>query len=213
MKERVIRICSKGKIALNYRGTELLQKHAGESDEDAWNRMKGRIGNGTDLDQTTITVPGATPSASSIPPSPLPKIEPICGDPISEGGTVDPEGGVTPTPSQNPEQTPLSIFGTSSDQESVVLNTENSTSSLNLLGKIEGWGIGPASVIRKARVGTTKLNIAQLKKAIEGVPEGSNIDFVLEIDSMTGAQLRKFITNLPDGSTYDLSMVKEDPSK
>ncbi len=46
MLERLVRLCARGKIALNLRGKEYLQAEPGESEEAAWNRMKGRLGTG-----------------------------------------------------------------------------------------------------------------------------------------------------------------------
>ena len=39
VKERIIRLCARGKIAINLRGMEYLQRKDGESDDEAWRRM------------------------------------------------------------------------------------------------------------------------------------------------------------------------------
>ena len=57
------------------------------------------------------------------------------------------------------------------------------TSALNLLGKIEGWGIGPGTQLQGMR---------------------------LRVDQLTGSQLQDLIKKLPDGMTYELDVDKED---
>ena len=59
IKERVVKMCAAGQIAINLRGLDLLQARPGESYDDAWGRMKGKIGSGRHLDETTIHRPGA----------------------------------------------------------------------------------------------------------------------------------------------------------
>ena len=57
------------------------------------------------------------------------------------------------------------------------------TSSLNLLGKIETWGIGTGTQVRS---------------------------LTLKVDQLTGAQLQELIRKLPDGMTYGLDLEKEE---
>ena len=52
-------MCAAGQIAINLRGLDLLQARPGESYDDAWGRMKGKIGTGRHLDETTMHRPGA----------------------------------------------------------------------------------------------------------------------------------------------------------
>jgi hypothetical protein len=57
------------------------------------------------------------------------------------------------------------------------------TSPLNIIGKLEGWGIGPATPI---------------------------CDVMIKVSTATGAQLRELLKKLPDGMTFELSLEKED---
>jgi hypothetical protein len=57
------------------------------------------------------------------------------------------------------------------------------TSPLNLIGKVEGWGVGPASSLH---------------------------DLSIKVGLLTGAQLQKLLRSLPDGMTYELSCEKEE---
>jgi superfamily II DNA or RNA helicase len=54
IKERAIRMCAAGQIAINLRGMELLQANPGETEDAAWMRMKGKLGTGKHLDDTTM---------------------------------------------------------------------------------------------------------------------------------------------------------------
>ncbi len=186
MKEKVVRLCSRGKIALNYRGTELLQKRAGEPDEDAWNRMKSKIGSGNDLDQTTITVPVASPVSTGIP---VAQPSSGAGNPVSQvgiGNLFDPTIAEPIDTSITPTAQPVDIFGSASIRTRSPYQTDQATSALNLLGKIEGWGIGQCTEVFEVR---------------------------LQIDKATGAQLKKLIQSLPDGITYGLYLQKEDQTQ
>ena len=51
MKERVIRLCAQGKIAIDMRGMEYLQKEAGEDEDTAWKRLRSSV-NVTDASST-----------------------------------------------------------------------------------------------------------------------------------------------------------------
>jgi hypothetical protein len=59
------------------------------------------------------------------------------------------------------------------------------TSPLNLIGKLEGWGIGPATPVAEVSI-----------KVSAGQPQG--------------AQLKELLKKLPDGMTFELSLEKED---
>jgi len=182
VKERLIRLCAKGKMAINLRGMEYLQRQDGETEDSAWRRMRGKLGTGKHLDETHLLLPQNVPSTGGVTP-PLPTgdgtlpIQPT-GDgntpttPTTDGGTVyppDTSGGTT-----------LSIFDGAGTFKPL---TAPATSSLNLLGKIENWGIGPGTQVRA---------------------------FALKVDHLTGAQLQDLIRKLPDGITYELNIEKEE---
>ena len=57
------------------------------------------------------------------------------------------------------------------------------TSPLNLIGKLEGWGIGPATQVAEVSI---------------------------KVSAATGAQLKELLKKLPDGMTFELSLEKED---
>jgi hypothetical protein len=57
------------------------------------------------------------------------------------------------------------------------------TSPLNLIGKLEGWGIGPATQVAEVSI---------------------------KVSAATGAQLKELLKKLPDGMTFELNLEKED---
>jgi hypothetical protein len=59
--------------------------------------------------------------------------------------------------------------------------TNPPTSPLNLIGKLESWGIGPATQVA---------------------------DISIKVSSATGAQLKELLKKLPDGMTFELSLHK-----
>lgn len=176
-KERIIRLCAAGKIAINLRGMETLQQRDGENSDDAWKRMRGKLGSGKHLDETHLLLPQAVPAAGGVAPPPD-------GQDPPGGGQTTPEPGGTPTSPPTGTVTPGTkgdIFGGGS-APMTPLNAP-ATSALNLLGKVESWGIGTG----------TQLQGMQLK-----------------VDQLTGSQLQDLIRKLPDGMTYELDVNKED---
>jgi len=194
VKERVIRICSDGQIALNLRNIEMLQARPGESPDDAWNRMKGKLGTGKHLDETIMLLPDAVSvSGGMVVTTPPPSGGPISSEPSGTGAAITPPvtggtnsgGSTTVTTPLGPGSGPLNPFSSSSGPTTVTKKSCSAppTSGLNLLGQVENWGIGP---------GTDVQNVA------------------LKVGRMTGAQLNALIRHLPDGVTYALDLEKED---
>lgn len=169
LKERLIRLCARGEIAINLRGMEHLQVRADEHEESAWMRMRGKLGTGKHLDETYLLRPQAAPHAGGVSK----------GDSIKEGDGPDydrqprdDEGGGTTPPDR-----PGAIFG-----GELVEHAADATSALNLLGKIESWGIDAGTQVQ---------------------------DLALKVGSLTGAQLAALLRTLPDGITYELRLNRE----
>jgi hypothetical protein len=98
-----------------------------------------------------------------------------------------------PTPGGSPAPTPVStpggIFGGDGSTTKPRTPLSNpATSPLNLIGKIEGWGIGPATKVAEVSI---KVSTAQ----------GPQI---------TGAQLKELLKKLPEGMSFELNLEKED---
>ena len=64
IKEKITKLCAKGNIAIDIRGMEQLTLNPGETEEEAWHRMKGKLGSGNHLSQTYLMLPSAIPSSS-----------------------------------------------------------------------------------------------------------------------------------------------------
>ena len=167
MKERLIRLCARGEIAINLRGMEHLQAAAGETEEAAWMRLRGKLGTGKHLDETYLLPPQAAPHSGGKPQPP----------PEPDDGRIKETG-----PGYDPQQTdtPGTIFG--GGETELVEHAAGATSALNLLGKIESWGIGAGTQVQ---------------------------DLALKIGSLTGAQLEALLKALPDGMTYELKLNRD----
>ena len=74
MKERLLRLCSKGKVAINVRGMEYLQTNPGEDEDTAWRRLRPKLSlTGRHLDDVFVMLPSAVPATGgSTPPAPSP---------------------------------------------------------------------------------------------------------------------------------------------
>ena len=198
-KERLLKLCARGKVTLVVRGTETLQTHAGESEDDCWTRIKGKVGIGNDLKQTIIHLPGAVPHSGGatrpvvVPPGgggPTAVAETtntgtsVAGDPpavnpFGAGGGAAPGG--TTTPDKNQTGGSSQGGGTPPGLARQTFGCEPKT-ALNLQGEVEKWNIPPAATLHQVN-----FNVAQ----------------------MTGAQLAALLKSLPSDIRYGLNLEKE----
>lgn len=183
VKERILKLCARGKIAINLRGVEYLQARPGEDEESAWKRMKGRLGTGRHLDETNLLPPQAVPQAQGVGErSDVDAALPIGSDLFGGGSTADSGASSGADISSGPITPPPGLFG-ENGPANYQSHHSPATSPLNLIGRIEAWGIGPGASVR---------------------------DLSLRINSLTGAQLQKLLRGLPDGLSYELSCEKEE---
>ena len=184
MKERILRLCSRGKIAINLRGMEYLQALPGEDEETAWLRLRPKLGyTGRQLDEVFILPPSAVPTTGGTIPGP----EPTGNASIFGGGTpiLTPVDGPSPVNSGDVPVSPIGggIFGGNEQSKPRTALSNPATSPLNLIGKLEGWGIGPATQVSQ---------------------------ITIKASAATGAQLRELLKKLPDGMTFELSLERDD---
>ena len=92
-----------------------------------------------------------------------------------------PGGSPNPTPAPTPGGDIFGGDGGTTRPRTPLSNP--ATSPLNLIGKIEGWGIGPATKVAEVSI---------------------------KVSAATGAQLKELLKKLPDGMTFELSLEKED---
>ena len=167
-KELITRVCAQGKVAINLLGREMMERNPGETEEDAWRRMRGRLGTGRQLDDTTVHLPGSTVSSGGATPQPNPP-----------GGIQEPPAPGNPVPTP-PEPSPLpggGLFGGSGRQQR--LETPP-TSALSLLGKLESWGVNAGTPLHNLNLNVGNLTGAQLEKLLKNLPDG--LTYGLEVD-------------------------------
>lgn len=180
-KDLLLRLCASGKIAIDNLGLGRLQANPGEDSETVWNRIKGKLGTGKQLEGTTITLPGSAPSSAGSGASGA--TGGGAADGSGPGGDSNAPPDPTPTPPGGESSLPADIFGgDESDGGMPIHYTATPTSGLNLLAKLDGWGIAGTTQVR---------NVA------------------LKVDAMNGAQLQKLLKALPDGITYGIDVDKE----
>lgn len=192
VKERVIRLCAKGLIAINVRGMEYLQTGDGETEDSAWKRMRGKLGTGKQLDETHVLLPQNVPATGGVAAQTVAGAGPLFAGAGGGANTPFPPGGTKPPEVHDPEEgagvgprssdgtpAPGSIFGSPSSFVPIAIPA---TSALNLLGRVESQGIQPGTQLKSLNV---------------------------KVDSLTGAQLQELLKKLPDGMTYQLDVQKE----
>ncbi len=199
VKERIERLCAKGVIAIDLRGSQYLQARSGEDEDSAWRRIKGKLGTGKHLQETKLLLPQAVPQTGGVGTG--------GGAPGGGGGgTTTPggtgsgtaTGGETPTGGETGGDTPTGAGGDIGGEagsggdsgggifgggDATTSFSAPATSALNLLSKVESWGIGSFTQVKKAS---------------------------LTVEGLTGAKLNELLKKLPDGVTYALDVEKED---
>jgi hypothetical protein len=171
-KERVLRLCAAGKLAINVRGLELLQAEPGETEDSAWMRIKGKLGSGKELEQTFMSLPGAVPLSGGTLPLPFTPTTPstTAGPTPPAPGTgasttpsiFGPTGGTTPTP---PKFQPCG---------------SPPKSPMNLLGEVEKWGISAATNLANVNINITTMTGAQLTQLLKNLPDGATYGLNLD---------------------------------
>lgn len=189
MKERILRLCARGKIAINLRGLEYLQAHPGEDEDTAWKRLRPKLSyTGRQLDEVFLMEPSAVPATGGSTAHPTPPAGVASGGLFGGEATSPPQLGVNEPPTGGQQSVPGGggIFGGGSmgggSKPRIPLHNP-ATSGLNLYSKLEGWGIGPATQVAEVSI---------------------------KVSAATGAQLKELLKKLPDGMTFELSLEKEE---
>ncbi len=188
MKDRILRLCARGKIVINLRQMEWLQTNPGEDEDTAWRRLRPKLSyTGRQLDEVFLLQPSAVPATGGTTRTPLRDAD---GSPnLGESPTTSPSNtGTTEPTSGGPTTTPpragTDIFGSTAANRGSRTHLHNpATSPLNLIGKLESWGIGPATQVAEVSIA---------------------------LSAATGAQLKELLKNLPHGMTFELNLEKED---
>lgn len=181
MKERLLRLCAKGKIALNVRGMEYLQTNPGEDEDTAWRRLRPKLSlTGRHLEDVFVLLPSAVPTTGGSAAS---TTIPVIGTPEDRTASAEELSGTASDGSPSTQSEP-DIFGGNQNAAPKTRTplSNPATSPLNLIGKIEGWGIGPATRV-------TEISI--------------------KLPTATGAQLKELLKKLPENMTFELNLEKE----
>ena len=175
VKERVIKMCAAGQIAINVRGLEMLQARPGETYDDAWNRMKGRLGTGKHLDETTLYMPDASVAIGGKQPAVA-----VPGNKSLFPVTVANPGKTVPETNGNEDVGPTSLFDDEAVSPTKKPLSALPTSGLNLLGQVESWGIGPATSLTNVSLKIGKMTGSQLQQLLKHLPDGVTYGLDLE---------------------------------
>lgn len=174
-KEHIVRLCARGKIEINIGGRELLSSRPGETEDAAWNRMKGKIGTGRTLEETLIHEPDSTVSSGGGQT----EDESDPNDPGDYTGTTV-TGGSEVGEGQTGGITPGGLFGGGTGTKAKTPFSSDTTSSLSLLGKLESWGITPGAKVSNVKISIENLTGAQLQDLIKKLPDGVSYGLNLE---------------------------------
>lgn len=185
--ERLEQMAARGVVAINVRGSQLLQRKPGEGESAALNRMRGKIGTGSHLAQTTLHLPqaagatgGGTASPTAVPPpvpsSPAPS--PQTGStPGSLPSTIPVAGENGPKP---PVPAPGELFGGPEIPAAEPIHRVSvKTSALNLTGELEKWGASGDKPLRNITLRFDDMTAGKLASLLRKLPDGT---YVLELD-------------------------------
>ncbi len=166
-KEKVLRLCAAGKLAIDVRGLEMLQAEPSESEDVAWMRIKGKLGSGMELKQTILLLPNAVPSSGGTLPLPFTPT-PTTTTPTSTQPTGTPPSIFNETDGTLPKAPKLQPFGTPPK------------TPMNLLGEVEKWGIGAATNLANVNININAMTGAQLTQLLKNLPDGATYGLNLD---------------------------------
>ena len=178
VKERLLRLCAAGKVALNVRGTEQLQAQPGETADTAWLRMRARLPfSGKQLGEVKLMEPAAMPGTGGA--APPPSVAPVGLLP-----EPDPTKPPQPAPNATPDKPPLPpLFDGDAPQPAAPVPTpapeprswvafENPTNStLNQLHQLtDNWAIKPKSKLTSITLTIAAASLEQLQDILKKMP-------------------------------------------
>lgn len=172
-KEYIYRLCARGKIEINLQGRETLSRKPGESEDSAWQRIKGKIESGRILTATFIHEPDNTVSS---------------GGGVSTDRAANDQGTSNYVADsreledvrENPPPAPRTLFGKGSNSPTMTPHSADNSSSLSLLGKMENWGINTGTKVSDIQISVTNLNGAQLQDLLKKLPDGVTYGLTLK---------------------------------
>ncbi len=191
IKEHLEHLVSRGLIAVNLRGSTWIQAQAGESENAALPRIRGKVASvtGSHLAQTTLHLPSAAPTAGGSAP--------VVAAPGAGSGTAPPPAPGNTSPFGTPPPgglfgggTPLPPAGggsalppSPSGPSSQPVLTSSPNSPLNLLGTVEQWGVSGQTRLRSLRLSVEGITGSQLQALLQKLPGGK---YVIELQKEDG---------------------------
>jgi hypothetical protein len=178
VKEKVLRLCARGKLAINVRGTEHLQAQAGEAEEAAWARMRARVPlSGKQLDEVKLLEPSAMPSTGGAPsPGPVPSAPPPGPAPGATPATpvAPPPPSLFDSPAPPPPPPPPPA------KPQLHLHSPT-TSTLNQLHQVrDAWALKPKAVISNVQLTITTATSEQLQDILKKLPPDLTVALSLD---------------------------------
>ena len=184
VKEKLLRLCAAGKVALNVRGTEQLQAQPGESTEAAWLRMRARLPfSGKQLDEVKLMEPAAMPGTGGAAPSPAPAPAPN----PAPGPGPSPQPGPSPAPEKPPipplfggGSPPLAPPPPPAPKPLVTLENEV-TSTLNQLHQLtDNWAIKSKAALTSITLTIPAASLEQLQDILKKMPTDLKVGLSLQ---------------------------------
>ena len=166
-KDRILRLCARGKLAINNRGLEYLQAHGGEDEMAALDRLRSKLAytSGRQLDEVMLALPSAIPSTGGVtaPLTPTP----------SPGNPINPE----PVP---PPGVRESLLSRQAGPKPRIGFSNPPASPMSLIGRLERWGIGPTTPLAAVSIQIATVTGAQLESLFKQLPEHMRLELSLE---------------------------------
>lgn len=164
VKDEIVRLCSKGLVALDLGGTSVLQARPGEDSRQAMARMKGQLRGGLEaLEEVYVTPPGMDTDSSLG----------TCHQKTSGGGLSSSQSTsmvIDKDLSQAQIKDHLNA-PTKAKPKPVIRSSNRETWPANLLGHAEGWNINEATALEQVTLSVSKMNGAQLRIFLKALPE------------------------------------------
>ena len=158
-KEKLLKMCAGGLIAIDNRGMEMLQAKSGEMEDEVWKRIRGKLSTGQHLFQTYLRKPQPVTTTDGVA---------YGSKPADTAGEVREKPTTAGVPKDGAE-----IFKEPAGAKKTVnILTADATSALNLQGKMENWNIGPATRIQNVSLTIDQATGDQLLALIRKLPDG-----------------------------------------
>lgn len=188
--EKLEELGSRGSIAINLRGTQLLQRQPGEAESAAIHRIRGKIGTGSHLNQTTIHKPQAAGATGGGTAGGVAGGGSAGGGGATIAGTTggSPTGGGTTNGGAPSNVTAggetaggTGGGGTPANPFATVRKVSQRTSALNLTGELEKWGAAGPVPLKNVTLNIGDVTGDKLAALLRKLPDGT---YVLELDKV-----------------------------